>query len=134
MAVCMSLISAVLQVLILLDTYSFDVSGSARKCAGTGAIRRTDVPRLCPVIPAKSIQSPSYPSQSLADTVLRFKGALGLKASKEDAFHPELIKATMDVWRQMKVSNMRSSDSQTAKPQSHQICACRHLMPLKQSS
>jgi len=47
--------------------------------------------------------------QNTADTMLRFKGALSLKTSKEEAFHPELIKATMDVWRQMKVPHARGT-------------------------
>eukprot|EP00892_Ulva_mutabilis_P009166 jgi/Ulvmu1/6621/UM003_0258.1 len=60
---------------------------------------------LTPTALMSADQLVSVLGQNLADTMLRFKGALTLKTSKEEAFHPELIKATMDVWRQMKKSD-----------------------------
>jgi hypothetical protein len=39
----------------------------------------------------------------LTDTIIKMKAALNLKTSKDEAFHPDLVKAITEVWRQMKV-------------------------------
>jgi hypothetical protein len=58
---------------------------------------------VSPVILQQLVPQSCSCLQSLTDTILRLKTALTLKSSKDEAFHPDLVKATMDVLRHMKV-------------------------------
>jgi hypothetical protein len=54
------------------------------------------------IVQCSTFELPLY-LQSLTDTIIKLKAALTLKTSKDETFHPDLVKAIMEVWRVMKV-------------------------------
>ena len=92
------------QAALIPDSVGFEVFGSAGWGTRAGDSKIPSVPLQC-TVSGHNDQALLH-LQSLTDTIIKLKAALTLKTSKDETFHPDLVKAITEVWRHMKVAHL----------------------------
>jgi hypothetical protein len=54
--------------------------------------------------------------QSVAEVVLKYKGAIHGKTIKDDVANPEVLSVTMELWRSLKVCHLNCTTHKNAEP------------------